>query len=188
MSTAQRLKTNAELLRELATLPDEQTGEVIDGSVYVMGRPGLRHQTVEDEVVSLLKRGGPRGPGGWRFASEVSVRFPTDEEVVPDLSGWRAERIDGHFDDNPIRVRPDWVCEILSDSTRAKDLGAKRLLYARQGVPHLWLIDPVARVLEAFELVGAAWQLQGTWSADAVVKGLAPWPELTIQLADWWLD
>lgn len=187
MSTAQRLKTNAELLRELATLPDEQTGEVIDGSVYVMGRPGMRHQKVENKVAGLLDGGGP-GAGGWLFVSEVSVRFASDEEVVPDVSGWRRERLEGHLDDNPIRVRPDWVCEILSDSTRAKDLGAKRLLYARQGVPYLWLIDPVARVLEAFELVGAAWQLQGTWSADAVVKGLAPWPELTIQLADWWLD
>lgn len=188
MSSAPKLKTNTELLQELAALPDDQSGEVIDGAVYVMGRPSLRHQTAEDEVVSLLKRGGPGGRGGgWIFASEVSVRFATDEEVVPDLSGWRRERLSQRFDENPVRVRPDWVCEILSDSTRVKDLGPKRKLYARQGVPYLWLIDPNARVLEAFQLVGAAWQLQGTWSNDDVIKGLEPFPELTVQLADWWL-
>ncbi|MFT3710413.1 MAG: Uma2 family endonuclease [Archangium sp.] len=186
MSTAPRLKTNAELLKELASLPDDQSGEVIEGEVYVMGRPSLRHQTVEDEVTSLLKKGGP-GEGGWLFASEVSIRFASDEEVVPDVSGWRRERLAGRLDENPIRVRPDWVCEILSDSTRVKDLGPKRKLYAKQGVPFLWLIDPHAKVLEAFELVGAAWQLQGTWSNDDVIKGLAPFPELTVQLREWWL-
>jgi Uma2 family endonuclease len=189
MSTAPRLKSNAELLREIAALPDDQTGEVIDGALHVMGRPPLRHQTTEDEVIILLKKGGPGGRGGsWVFASEVSVRFSTDEEVVPDVAGWRRERLRDRLDENPIRVRPDWVCEILSDSTRLKDLGPKRKLYAQQGVPYLWFIDPQARVLEAFELVGSAWQLQGTWSRDDVVKGLTPFPELTSQLRDWWLE
>lgn len=188
MSTAPRLKTNAELLAEIAALPGDQSGEVIDGTAYVMGRPNLRHQSVEDGVITLMKKGGPGGRGGsWLIASEVSVRFPTDEEVVPDLSGWRRERFGERFDENPIRLRPDWVCEILSDSTRLKDLGPKRRLYSLQGVPHLWLIDPNAKVLEAFELIGTAWQLLGTWSESDTVRGLAPFPELMINLADWWL-
>ncbi|MGV3625798.1 MAG: Uma2 family endonuclease [Archangium sp.] len=182
MSTAP--KSNSELLLALAEVPDEQTGEVINGSLYVTGRPSLRHQHVELEVTSTLKRDRLCG---WRFFHEVAVRFPTDEEVVPDVSGWREVRFEGQIDENPIRVRPDWVCEILSDSTRVKDLGAKRRLYAQQGVPYLWLIDPVAKVLEAFELVGNNWQLQGTWAGEDVVRGIAPWPDLTLKLSDWWL-
>lgn len=189
MSMAPRPKTNAELLRELASLPEGEAGEVIDGALYVMGRPNLRHQTAEDEIVSLLKKGGPGGRGGdWVLASEVSVRFPTDEEVVPDISGWRRDRFGARFDENPVRLRPDWVCEILSDSTRLKDLGPKRRLYAQQGVPYLWLIDPHAQVLEAFSLVGHAWQLLGTWTQNDVVSGLAPFPELSFTLSDWWLS
>lgn len=188
MSSAPKLKTNAQLLAELGALPDDQAGEVIDGALYVMGRPNPKHQAAEGEIFSQLKKGGPGGRGGgWIFLPEVSVRFSTDEEVVPDVSGWRRDRFGQRFEENPIRVRPDWVCEILSDSTRVKDLGPKRKLYARQGVPYLWLIDPNARVLEAFQLVGAAWQLQGTWSESDVIKGLEPFPELTVQLADWWL-
>lgn len=189
MSTAPRLKSNSELLREVAALPDDQTGEVIDGSLYVMGRPHPLHQAVEGGIFTLFKKGGlsDRG-GGWIMLTEVSVRFGTDEEVVPDVSGWKRERLALGYEENPSRVRPDWVCEILSDSTRAKDLGPKRRLYAQQGVPYLWLIDPRARLLEAFELVGKAWQLQGTWSQDDVVKALAPFPDLTIQLRDWWLE
>jgi len=154
-----------------------------------MGRPSAKHQAAEGEVFSQLKKGGPGGrSGGWVFLPEVSVRFPTDEEVVPDLSGWRRERVAGKLEENPMRVRHDWVCEILSDSTRLKDLGPKRKLYAEQGVPYLWLIDPHAHVLEAFQLVGNAWQLQGTWSEGDVIKGIEPFTDLTIHLADCWLE
>ena len=73
--TAPRFKTNGELLAEIANLPGDQSGEVIDGTAYVMGRPNLRHHSAEDEVISLLKKGGPGGHGGsWVVASEVSLR------------------------------------------------------------------------------------------------------------------
>jgi Uma2 family endonuclease len=183
MLTVPRLKTNAELL---ASLPEGEAGEVIDGALYVMGRPNLRHQAAKDEIITLLKKGDPGG--AWVLASAISARFPTDEEVVPDISGWRRERFGARFDENPVRLRPDWVCEILSDSTRLKDLGPKRRLYAQQGVPYLWLIDPHAQVLEAFSLVGHAWQLLGTWTQNDVVSGLAPFPELGFTLSDWWLS
>lgn len=187
MSPAQRLKTNAELLSELASLPDNQSGEVIDGSIYVMGRPSGAHQNVEDELTASFRRGGPGGKGGtWVILSEVSVRFPSDEEVVPDVTGWHTARFGDRYRENPIRLRPDWVCEISSDSTRRKDLGPKRDLYARHGVPHLWIVHPDAHVLEAFELVGTKWQLLGTWSDKQVVTGLAPFPEMTIDLDTWW--
>lgn len=176
-----------ELLLELASLPDHQSGEVIDGALFLMGRPSGAHQNTEDELTASLRRGGPGGKGGtWVILSEVSVRLPSDEEVVPDVSGWDKARFGDRFREDPIRLQPDWVCEVLSDSTRRKDLGPKRELYARHGVSHLWLVDPEAHVLEAFELVGAKWQLLGTWSEKQVVTGLAPFPDLTIELETWW--
>ena len=54
---------------------------------------------------------------------------------------------------------PDWVCEVLSASTRKVDLQEKRPAYAREGVAHLWLIDPIDRTLEAFELRDGEWVL-----------------------------
>jgi Uma2 family endonuclease len=187
MSTAQRLKSNAELLEQLAALPEGEAAEVIDGTLYLMGRPHQRHQQVMGHIGRVLL-GGPGGRGGaWVIYQEVSVRFRTDEEVIPDVSGWRRERFGDRFDENPIRLRPDWACEILSDSTRRKDLGVKRTLYAPQGVPHLWIVDPQTHMLEAFELVGQAWQLIGTWAEDDEVAGLAPFPEASFKLSDWWL-
>ncbi len=187
MSTAPRLKSNAELLREIASLPEGEAAEVIDGAIYLMARPHQRHQQVMGHIGRVLL-GGPGGRGGpWVIYQEVSVRFPSDEEVIPDVSGWRRDCFGDRFDENPIMLRPDWACEILSDSTRRKDLGVKRRLYAQQAVPHLWIVEPQSHVLEAFELVGAAWQLIGTWAEDDVVTGLAPFTEQSFNLSDWWL-
>lgn len=189
MSVALKKRSNAELLEEADRLKYPLCGEVIDGELYVMGRPAPSHMNVEGEVFMDLRRGsGGPPPAGWFFFQEVEVRFlATSEQAVPDISGWRVERITGHLKENPITVRPDWVCEVLSDSTRRKDLGPKRELYARQGVPHLWIIDPDAHVLEAFSLSQGKWLLLGTWTEDAVAQGVAPFEGHAFDLSRWWL-
>lgn len=188
MSTAVKRKSNRELLAEVAALPERLTGEVIDGELYVMSRPTPAHQEVEAGLMSSLKFGGGGPPSpGWYFQHEVEILFPSEELAVPDVSGWRNERIAGHRNDNPIEIVPDWVCEVLSDSTRRKDLGPKRDLYARHGLKHLWLADPEAQVLEAFALNDQRWTLLGTWTGAAQVTGVAPFPEMRFDLARWWL-
>lgn len=189
MSIAFKKKSNLELLEEASRLQYPLCGEVIDGELFVMGRPTPGHLNVEGELFMDLRRGsGGPPPSGWTFFQEVEVLFPsTHEKAVPDVSGWRTERITGHLKENPVTVRPDWVCEVLSDSTRRKDLGPKRQLYARQGVPHLWIIDTDAHVLEAFALSTEKWLLLGTWSEDAVVEGVAPFVEASFQVSHWWL-
>jgi Uma2 family endonuclease len=179
-------RSNTELLVEVEHLPPNMTGEVIDGELHVMGRPSIAHQNVETEVSADLRRSGG-GPGGWLIVPEVELRFPTDELVVPDLTGWRRERIAGRENENPATVRPDWVCEILSDSTRLKDLGPKRALFARQGVPHLWVIDPLTHILEAFSLDRGRWVLLGMWSEAEVATGVEPFPDARFDLSRWWL-
>jgi Uma2 family endonuclease len=184
-----RRKSHQELLAEAAALPERLTGEVIDVELYVMTRPTPAHQEVEFGLLSGLKFGSGGPPASaWYFQHEVEILFPMSELAVPDVSGWRSERIAGHRNDNPITIVADWVCEVLSDSTRRKDLGAKRDLYARQGLGHLWLVDPAAQVLEAFALTEHRWTLLGAWTGAAVVTGVAPFPELRFELARWWLS
>ena len=124
MSIAIKRKSNRELLAEVAALPERLTGEVIDGELHVMSRPTPAHQEAEAGLMSALKFGGGGPPASaWYFQHEVEILFPSEELAVPDVSGWRSERIAGHRNDNPIEIVPDWVCEVLSDSTRRKDLG-----------------------------------------------------------------
>ena len=87
---------------------------------------------------------GRGGPGGWWILDEPELHFAADV-LVPDLAGWRRERMP-EFPDVPWSVlAPDWVCEVLTPCTRRIDLTDKRRIYAATGVAHLWLVDPTAR-------------------------------------------
>ena len=81
--------------------------------------------------------------------------------MVPELAGWRRERMPDYPDAAYFTLAPDWVCEVLSPSTRKLDLHGKRPIYAREGVAHLWLVEPAGRTLEAFELHEGQWVLTG---------------------------
>ena len=79
----------------------------------------------------------------------------------------------------------DWVCEVLSPSTRKLDLHEKRPHYALAGVGHLWLLDPTDRTLEAFELREGEWVLIATAKDDEPVS-IRPFDAITFSLGDLW--
>ncbi len=107
--------------------------------------------------------------------------------LVPDLAGWRRERMP-QFPDAPwTEIAPDWVCEVLSPGTRRIDLTDKRRIYAAVGVPHLWLVDPLARTLEAFALRDGSWVLLAALRDDAEVR-LPPFDAVAFPLAALWPD
>ena len=67
------------------------------------------------------------------------------------------------------------------------DLGVKRGIYAREGVPHLWFVDPEARTLEAFELRDGQWVLLETLKENDAVS-LPPFDAISFSLGDLWPD
>jgi Uma2 family endonuclease len=111
---------------------------------------------------------GTGGPGGWYIFIEVEVRLG-DDVIRPDLSGWRRERL-ANPDQRPFDTVPDWVCEVLSPSTAARDRVYKRRLYAKHGVGSYWLVDPDARTLEALELRDGVWSDAGTFDDTATAR------------------
>ena len=108
-----------------------------------------------------------------------------EEILVPDLAGWSRERMPELPDTAYFTLAPDWTCEVLSASTRKHDLQRKRPLYAREGVPHLWLIDPVDRTLEAFELHDGQWLLIASAQDDEPVS-IRPFDAITFSLGELW--
>jgi Uma2 family endonuclease len=152
-SVAPKLATYADLL----ALPADLHAEVLAGEIVTAPAPLPRHSNVQGSARRFL--GGPfhdddgrGGPGGWWIFVEVDISFGAHDVVRPDLAGWRRERLPRPGSIRPIEVVPDWVCEILSPATAARDRVHKRSLYARNAVPHYWLIDPDTRVLEALSL------------------------------------
>ena len=164
-----------------------RVAEIVDGTLHTHPRPAIPHARASSSLG--VKIGGPfdndpGGPGGWWIVFEPELHF--DEDIlVPDLAGWRRERMPKLPDAAYITLAPDWVCEVLSPSTRKLDLCGKRPVYAREDVAHLWLVDPTDRTLEAFELREGQWTLIAT-AADADPVGIPPFDAVTFSLADLW--
>jgi len=177
------------LYEQLLALPDHVTGEIINGELYAQPRPTGRHGLVGRGLSGNLINPfdfGRGGPGGWWLIAEPEVHFIRDQEVtVPDLAGWRRERMPSIPEDHRFEVVPDWVCEILSPSTAKKDRVVKLPLYARYGVSHAWLADPSAQTLEAFELKENHWLLIATLKDDDRVS-VPPFDAVEFSLADLW--
>ena len=161
--------------------------ELVKGALHLHPRPASRHARASFKIAGRLDdpfENGIGGPGGWFLAIEPEVHLGADV-VVPDLAGWRRERM-GTFPDTPaIELAPDWVCEILSPGTRRFDLTEKRGLYGARGVAFLWLLDPEAEVLEAFALHDGAWVLAGTAQGDGEVR-LVPFEATGFPLSALW--
>lgn len=177
------------LYDDLCALPEGVTGEILAGQLHTMPRPSGRHGVAGRGLGADLCPPfdfGRGGPGGWWIITEPEVHFVRDTEVaVPDLAGWRRERMPQVPDDHRFEVVPDWVCEILSPSTARKDRFIKLPIYARYGVAHAWLVDPEAHTLEAFELRQGFWLLIATLQDDAPVR-VPPFDAIEFSLADLW--
>jgi len=94
---------------------------------------------------------GQEGPGGWVFMPEPELHLRGDV-LIPDLTGWRRERMPELPDVVGVDLAPDWVCEVLSPSSEALDRNRKMTVYAREGVKHLWLVDPRPQTVEVYRL------------------------------------
>ena len=183
-------RTRPTLYEQLEALPEGLTGEILNGQLYTQPRPSGRHGLASSVLGAELLgpfQQGHGGPGGWWIIDEPELHFIRDtEDDVPDLSGWRRERMPRIPEDQRFTVVPDWVCEILSKSTASKDREIKIPIYAQFGVAYAWLLDPLARTLEAYERDGTGWREIGRFSCDDRVA-VAPFAAATIHLADLWV-
>ncbi len=177
------------LYDQLVDLPETLTGEILDGQLHAQPRPAPRelHATSRlDRTIGRSYGDGDGGPGGWWILIEPEIHFVRDTEVVvPDLAGWKRERMVSLPETAYFEIPPDWVWEILSPSTASKDREIKMPLYARYGVSHAWLVDPDAHTLEVFQLQGGAWVEIGDYAADDQVTVL-PFDAITLDLAALW--
>lgn len=167
--------------------PEHLVAEIVDGVLHTHPRPTLVHSYAHTSLGAALRHffGHGGGAGGWLILFEPELHLGEDV-LVPDVAGWRRERMPAPPDTAYATVAPDWVCEILSLSTRALDQGAKRDIYAREGIAHLWFVDPEAQTLEVFELRGGHWTLLETATGDAEIAP-PPFSAAPFKLGDlWW--
>jgi len=174
---------------DLFDLPENVVGEIINGRLVSHPRPAPKHaiaySSLGDELVGPYHK-GRGGPGGWWILDEPEVHLDGDI-LVPDIAGWRRERMPKAPETAWFDLAPDWLCEILSPSTARVDRVEKLPIYARWGVQHVWLIDPDLRTLEAYENVDGRWLLIATLKDDDPVS-LPPFDAISFSLGGLWAD
>ena len=180
---AQKPATYEDLLR----LPAHQVGELLFGVLWSHPRPRSLHAgaagALHIELGSRF-RFGRGGPGGWLILEEPELHH-ADDVLVPDLAGWRRNRMPEMPDTPYFELAPDWVCEVLSPGTAKIDRTDKMTIYAREGVKHVWHVDPDAQTLEVFRLDGEAYLRVVAFRDDARIRA-EPFDEVELELALLW--
>ncbi|MDC0676327.1 Uma2 family endonuclease [Sorangium atrum] len=173
-------------------VPDEMVAEILDGELHTFPRPARPHTRTASRLGRRLGPfdDDPGEPGGWVILDEPELHLgPRPDKVVPDLAGWRRERMPDALgpEDAPAHynVAPDWVCEVISPRTERVDRGKKMRIYRREGVRHAWLINPVAQTLEVYRLDDGPWSLLDTYEGDEIVRP-EPFEAVELPLASLW--
>ena len=186
-SRSEALAPRRATYQDVLDAPAHQVAEIIGGTLHTHPRPAMPHALassyLSDELVGPYGK-GRGGPGGWWIVFEPELHLG-EEIVVPDLAGWRRERMPEYPQTAYATLALDWVCEVLSPSTRRLDLQEKRPVHARESVAHLWLVDPIDRTLEAFELRDGEWVLIACAMDDESVS-VRPFDAITFSLGDLW--
>ena len=175
--------------QDVLDAPETVIAEIISGELRLSPRPGGAATAVASSLCHELGppfQRGRGGPGGWLIFFEPEL-YIGDEIVVPDVAGWRRERLAvapaGAF----FAVPPAWICEVLSRSTERMDRREKMPLYASFGVPYAWIIHPRRRTLEAYRLENGAWRAAGVYQEPERAR-IEPFGAIELELALLWAD
>jgi Uma2 family endonuclease len=175
--------------QDVLDAPRNVVAELLHGVLHTSPRPGSPHAAAAtalgEELGPPFKR-GRNGPGGWILLDEPEVHFG-EHVLVPDLAGWRRERMPKIPDAAYFTLRPDWVCEVLSRSTARVDRSEKLPIYAEHQVAHAWLVDPILRILDVLRLEQGRWSIVGTYKDDAKVRA-EPFDAIELDLGILWAD
>jgi Uma2 family endonuclease len=172
---------------DIEALPEHVVGEIVNGELVVSPRPAPAHALAASGVGGELHgpfHVGRGGPGGWWILDEPELHVGQGV-LVPDVAGWRRERMPRLPETPWFDVVPDWVCEVLSPSTGLLDRAEKLPIYLVAGVSHAWLIDPQARTLEVFRAESGRWVLALASGGEQRVRA-QPFDAIEIDLSVLW--
>lgn len=163
---------------------DAYTYEVIDGELCMSAAPAWGHQLAAGALFGMLWQHIHTRGLGHVVTAPVGVVLDPETAVQPDLVYVARERA-GLISQRGVEGAPDLVVEVLSPTTRARDLGIKMRRYALAGIPHYWVVDPSARTLVAYELRDGVYAMTAVLEGSALFRP-ALFPDLEIPLDPLW--
>lgn len=168
---------------DLASLPegDGNRYELLGGEMFVTASPSKRHVWIAANLSRLMGNFTAQHSLGMVFPGPADIRLTPYDVVEPDVFFLRADRLHV-FNDKLVNGAPDLIVEVMSPSTRARDLTSKLQLYARTGVPEYWTVDPDALSVTVYGL-----DARGGYEVivgDGVVVPSRVLPDLQLSLAE----
>lgn len=171
---------------DLSAVPDNMVAEILGGELYASPRPALPHTYAASVLGAKLTSAFQLGSlGGWWLLDEPELHLGSDV-LVPDLAGWRRERLPAVPRAPYLALAPDWVCEIVSPSTEGIDRVKKLAIYARENVLHVWLVNPTSETLEVLRLESGRWTLLAVHEGVAVIRA-EPFDAIELELSALWV-
>jgi len=181
-----RVRQNA-TYEDLIRVPDTMVAELIDGELYAWPRPARPHAKAAARLGMKVGSAfdlGETGPGGWWIVDEPELHFGRNV-LVPDLGGWRRDRVPEYPDAGKCEIAPDWACEILSPSTARVDRVKKLPIYARAGVEWVWIIDPIEQTLEVKKLTSGKYLDVALHGGEETAR-IEPFTDIELDLTVIW--
>jgi len=173
---------------DVLAAPAHMVAEVLNGEVVLSPRPAYRHANATSAILAgvfpYARRSGDDGPSGWWILVEPELHFGR-QIMVPDLAGWRRERLPEIPDVAYLDIAPDWVCEVASPSTRRIDRMVKSGLYLEHGVAWMWLVTPTEELVEVFRAHEGQWLLAATAVGPEPAR-LPPFDAIELDIGRWW--
>jgi len=172
---------------DILRLPENGVGEIVNGELVVSPRPSPAHARASSSLGMGI--GGPfdhgrGGPGGWVILDEPELHLEP-HVLVPDLAGWRRERMPSLPTTSWFELPPDWICEVLSPSTAIIDRTQKQEIYRQQGIPWLWFVDTTTHTIEVLQNAEGGWFVAGTFGGKVEAR-MPPFDAVPIEIGSLW--
>lgn len=166
---------------DIYALPEGERAELIDGTIYDMAPPSTRHQIIVGELYATIRNfikthGGNCKP----FISPFAVFLNEDSKnyLEPDISViCSLEKID----DKGCHGAPDWIIEVVSPGTQARDYGIKLFKYRTAGVREYWIVNPMNKTVTVYDLENDTGTGQYSFEESIQVN---IFPKLIIKISD----
>jgi Putative restriction endonuclease len=184
MDTLPILKPSGAAYDDLVAAPSNLIAEIVDGRLYGTPRPPPRLSTVASRLNAIV---GSAECDRWWLLWKVEIHLREDV-LVPDLSGWRRDRLPNIPDAPWMSSAPEWACEVMaSPSEEHLDRVVKLPVYAREGVACVWLVKPLTRTLEVYRRNGTNWTLVVAHGGYGKIR-VEPFDSLEWDLGRLWAD
>ena len=154
---------------DIYALPEGQRAELINGVIYDMAPPNRIHQEIVTNFSSEIRDYIKNNNGSCKvYVSPFAVFLNADDKtyVEPDIS---VICNPSRLDDRGCNGAPDWVIEVASPGTKRIDYGIKLFKYRSSGVREYWIVNPLTKTVNVYDLEREELSDQYTFDDDIPV-------------------